>query len=678
MKGLWWLMIFLGAVCAAPQFYATSCDSNLAAGYSLRALHEAWTAAMNTSDVVVGTPAHFQYFALCSTELEIPCDSKANVIACNEQNTTSYELATAYSEAPTEIIWTDVSGAYPVFSMIYSYTTGSSPDPRLQNRCSGFAELSIDFHCPGNATGLGYIDVTQITECVSFLDWYTDLACAPPPVTTTTTTTTSTSGGNGGTAQPTTSGGGDGGDGGGGGDAPVYGALGGGIGGVLLLVCCALCLLPAALCLVLVALGAPVFAVVVLAVVVAGVAASVAGGAGAFLARRRRKRLAEQQSSSASSETEEGRGSLRRSGSGIGGSLAALDVVRQVNVADLKLHNKIGEGNFGVVYRGTWRGTTEVAIKVIKLKGGDDPEEMARVRAETEHEVEVMHRVGNHRNVVQFLGMVVDEKAGELYTVTSFYPKGSLHDLLVKGKERVEEGALVRMARDAAAGILHLHNEGVVHRDIAMRNCLVDAGGIVAISDFGTSRFFDANADDGGTTKTEIGPVRWMAPECFALDNGDGTKNAAAYSPASDAWSFGVMLYEMAARHPPYTDVPLAQIVVRVAQGRLRPNVPRGAPEVFARVMDGVFRTAPADRMTMAEVYRLLNEALPDGYRSDGESSAGSMRDLIGNAEYDAITGQPPAPPSAAYGGAVAVPMSCDVQRVTNEYLQRSVVPEDE
>lgn len=66
--------------------------------------------------------------------------------------------------------------------------------------------------------------------------------------------------------------------------------------------------------------------------------------------------------------------------------------------------------------------------------------------------------------------------------------QGSLYDIVVKRRENVAWKTVVGMARDAAAGILHLHCEHVIHRDVASRNCLVDANYRVVVTDFGLSR----------------------------------------------------------------------------------------------------------------------------------------------------------------------------------------------
>jgi serine/threonine protein kinase len=81
-----------------------------------------------------------------------------------------------------------------------------------------------------------------------------------------------------------------------------------------------------------------------------------------------------------------------------------------------------------------------------------------------------------------------------------------------------------------AAGMLHLHNHNIIHRDLAARNILLSGTGDPKISDFGMSRILQK--EEEGKTKTNIGPIRWMAPESLANQT---------YSKKSDVWSFGIV-----------------------------------------------------------------------------------------------------------------------------------------
>jgi hypothetical protein len=105
----------------------------------------------------------------------------------------------------------------------------------------------------------------------------------------------------------------------------------------------------------------------------------------------------------------------------------------------------------------------------------------------------------------------------------------------------------------------HLHSEGVIHRDVAARNVLVDAHLHVRVADFGFARLKEAGRSGGagGYTASDVGPVKWSAPEAIRRRR---------YSEASDVFSFGVLLYEMVAQGAPWRGHSNMDVVVLVCQ----------------------------------------------------------------------------------------------------------------
>ena len=127
----------------------------------------------------------------------------------------------------------------------------------------------------------------------------------------------------------------------------------------------------------------------------------------------------------------------------------------------ITIGRQIGRGSFKVVHEGTYKG---VRVAVLKLRAGS-----------CDAEVATLVRLGRRQGLVQYMGMCNHE--GEQLLLTEFAPHGSLKDLLEAEREARPAGLSLAhklaMLRQVCAGMQALAEEGMVHRDLAVRNVLV-------------------------------------------------------------------------------------------------------------------------------------------------------------------------------------------------------------
>jgi serine/threonine protein kinase len=142
---------------------------------------------------------------------------------------------------------------------------------------------------------------------------------------------------------------------------------------------------------------------------------------------------------------------------------------------------------------------------------------------EFKREAQLMLSIPRHPHVLPVFGVSINED--NLYVVIEFCAQGSLESKFGKSKSLPLQTKL-EIIRDLAAAVSHLHDCGIVHRDIAARNILLGKGSVCRLSDFGMARIVD-KFEMKNTTAASTGPIRWMAPESI---------RSKEYSCASDVW----------------------------------------------------------------------------------------------------------------------------------------------
>jgi len=239
----------------------------------------------------------------------------------------------------------------------------------------------------------------------------------------------------------------------------------------------------------------------------------------------------------------------------------------------------IGRGVFGVVYEGCWRGA-KVACKQMNTK--------TMSKEEFQREAGFMRLLGNHPNVVMLVGCAIQDEG--YWLIAPYFSNGSVYDYC-RTRSDIPLEVICSFARDAAAGVLHLHCEKVVHRDVAARNFLVNSNLGVELSDFGLTSFCN-NAHN-----LSFGPVRHMAPEAL---RGEG------YTTKSDAFAFGVFLWELFTRckELPWKDRDLRDIAVAVCEGE-RLKIPSKTPHIIKELIADCWADDPDER---PDFYSILLE----------------------------------------------------------------------
>lgn len=118
------------------------------------------------------------------------------------------------------------------------------------------------------------------------------------------------------------------------------------------------------------------------------------------------------------------------------------------------------------------------------------------------------------------------------------------------------------------------------------------AGGQPKIADFGLSRHVDDMRQ--GTTRSDLGPVRWMAPESLRGDR--------HYSAATDVWSFGIVAWEILRRQEPHLTVDPMSIAFKIRDKGLVPSIDAEWDTSLQLLIKDCLRPNPSDRPDFEQI----------------------------------------------------------------------------
>ncbi|CAG9533080.1 unnamed protein product [Cercopithifilaria johnstoni] len=260
----------------------------------------------------------------------------------------------------------------------------------------------------------------------------------------------------------------------------------------------------------------------------------------------------------------------------------------EVRHEQIEFDGLLGEGAISAVYRGIFKSDgkeKEVAVKVRKGNSSDREtvEQICR-------EARIMRKL-EHPNVVRLYGIAISKEP--IILLMELLKDGSLDVFLVTKGSTLGIREKLYFCLDIASGLEFLHNNGIIHRDISARNCLVEDMR-AKISDFNLSREIKKHDEKYRMTRLKQNlPIRWLAPE---------TIKSAIYTTKSDVFSYGILLWEVFTNGAePYCGMTVAEVIVNVKEGYRIPS-PDTMPKQLQALQRNCFTTEASERWSMAQI----------------------------------------------------------------------------
>jgi serine/threonine protein kinase len=244
-----------------------------------------------------------------------------------------------------------------------------------------------------------------------------------------------------------------------------------------------------------------------------------------------------------------------------------------------KILERLGSGRNSSVYLCEHRSMRrKVALKILPLVKAEDPSALARFYREGRAAGSL-----DHANIVRTFD---NGQEGDYHFLVMEYVDGCSLDGIVQKHGPMDLNRAAHYIRQAAIGLQHVHQAGLIHRDIKPGNLLLDRRGTVKILDMGLVRFFHDQKD----TLTQqydatavLGTADYLSPE-QALNSHD-------VDPRTDVYSLGATFYFLLAGRPPFggknfRQKLLAHLTKEPTPLRdLRPEVPEGLAAIVAKMM---------------------------------------------------------------------------------------------
>ena len=267
----------------------------------------------------------------------------------------------------------------------------------------------------------------------------------------------------------------------------------------------------------------------------------------------------------------------------------------------------LGKGAFGKVNLGLHTLTGRlVAIKSINKEKIKNERQKQKIKQETT----IMETLSKSKNIVKIFETYETKK--HICIVMEYICAGDLLTY-IKKRSKLTEPVAKFIFKQIILGIKHIHDNGIIHRDIKLDNILLDLDNNIKICDFGVSR----KVNNGDILFEQCGTPAYIAPEILINKGYEGF--------GVDIWSAGVVLYAMLSGNVPFRGNNLKELHDLIINGTYKEI--KGISTEAEDLLKKILEVEPKNRIKTEEI-------LVHPWLVDLNFNFWKNRNLFTNAEY--------------------------------------------
>ncbi|HEY1186528.1 MAG TPA: protein kinase, partial [Gemmata sp.] len=296
----------------------------------------------------------------------------------------------------------------------------------------------------------------------------------------------------------------------------------------------------------------------------------------------------------------------------------------KTEVRGYTIERELGRGGMGTVYLATQLSLDRpVALKVMSRRWATDPVFVARFTREAFAAAQLAHP-----NIVQIHD--IGEADGAHFFSMEYVRGRSLSDL-IRSEGKLDPETAVGYTLQAARGLKHAHDRGMIHRDVKPDNLLLDTQGVIKVADLGLVKTPAVSPAEDRTGSSSQSGLHTLPPDMTGARIALGTpaymspeqcRDAASVDHRADIYSLGCTLYVLVTGRPPFDGTTAVELMSKHAYDPLVPpeqivsRVPKEVSSIIQRMMA---KSADDRYQDMGEVIRTLEAWL--GVRRTGTFS---------------------------------------------------------